>query len=137
MGDQRDTLNDHENIVAIIESCERIIDYSAGMSKDEFMINGPIHDACAMNCIVIGERANKLSYEIKERYKGLDWSVIIRFRGRIAHTYGTVLYDLDFLWYTVFHDVPNIRNYCFGILDDINNKRFIAKKKPSSFFNKK
>ncbi|MGN0098588.1 MAG: hypothetical protein ACI38Y_04610, partial [Candidatus Methanomethylophilaceae archaeon] len=38
------------------------------------------------------------------------------FFGRIAHTYGTVLYDSDFLWDTVCHDVPVIHRYCVMIL---------------------
>ena len=68
---QRDKLNDRENILTIIQSCERILSYTEGMDGEDFIQKNYIVDACAMNCLVIGERASKLSYEFKKHYDGL------------------------------------------------------------------
>lgn len=118
MGDQRDTLTDHDNVLTIIESCEKIISYTDGMSWDDFIEKSYIVEACALNCMVMGERANKLSHEFKERYPGVPWVELENFRHRIAHTYGTLTYDISILWQTVSFDVPETLNYCRKILDD-------------------
>ena len=65
MSNQRDKLNDRDNILTIIQSCDKILSYTEGMEWDDFIQKSYIVDACAMNCLVIGERAAKLSYEFR------------------------------------------------------------------------
>lgn len=71
--------------------------------------------------MVMGERANKLSHEFKERYPGVPWIELENFRHRIAHTYGTLTYDISIVWQTVSFDVPETLNYCRKIPDNYDN----------------
>lgn len=89
MSNRRDKLNDRENLITIIQACEKIITYTDEMGWDDFSQSGCIIDACAMNCPVIGERAAKSSIKFKEEYGGLPWIELENFRHRAAHTYGT------------------------------------------------
>lgn len=54
VSNQRDKLNDRENILTIIQSCEKILSYTEGMDWEDFIHKSYIVDACAMNCLVIG-----------------------------------------------------------------------------------
>ncbi len=115
---QRDKLNDRENILTIIQSCERILSYTEGMDGEDFIQKNYIVDACAMNCLVIGERASKLSYEFKKHYDGLPWIELENFRHRTAHIYGTDSFDLRILWLTIVNDIPTTLDYCQYALYD-------------------
>ncbi len=121
MSDQRDKLNDRENILTIIQSCNKITSYTEGMGWEDFILDGCIVDACAMNCIVIGERASKLSYEFKQYYNGLPWKELENFRHRAAHIYGTDTFDLRILWSTIVTDIPMTLEYCQYVLDDYDS----------------
>ena len=46
MSDQRDKLTDRDNLVTIIESCEKIVAYTDGMSWDDFIQKSYIVEAC-------------------------------------------------------------------------------------------
>lgn len=126
MSDQRDKLNDRENITTIIQACTRILSYTDGMGQGDFILNNCIVDACAMNCLVIGERASKLSYEFKQHYNGLPWIELENFRHKAAHIYGTDQFDLDILWATIVDDIPATLDYCQYVLDDYDSLGSIA-----------
>lgn len=122
MSNQRDKLNDRENLITIIQACEKIISYTEEIEWDDFSQRGYIVDACAMNCLVIGERAAKLSHEFKEEYNGLPWIELENFRHRAAHTYGTDTFDIGILWSTIVTDIPEALEYCLNVLDDYDSR---------------
>lgn len=121
MSNQRDKLNDRENIATIIQSCEKILSYTNGMDWDDFILSSCTVDACAMNCLVIGERAVKLSYEFKQQYDGLPWVELENFRHKTAHIYGTDSFDLRILWSTIVNDIPVALDYCGYVLNDLDS----------------
>ena len=118
MSNQRDSQNDRENIITIINSCEKILSYTDGMDWDNFIEDSCVVEACALNCVVLGERAHKLTREFKQRYPGVPWIEMENFRHRIAHTYGTLTYDISILWQTISSDIPDTLNYCRYVLKD-------------------
>lgn len=139
MSNQRDKLNDLENVTTIVQACTRILSYTDGMDWDDFVLNNCIVDACAMNCLVIGERASKLSYEFKQHYNGLPWIELEDFSHRVANTYDTDSFDLNMLWTTIVKDIPTTLDYCQYVLDDydsngstirsLNPKRILGRKR--------
>ena len=104
--------------LTIINSCEKILFYIDRMDWDDFVDDSRTVEACALNCMVLGERVNKLTREFKQRYPELPWMEIENFRHRIAHTYGTLTYDISILWQTVSSDIPVMLDYCRYILKD-------------------
>lgn len=118
MSNQRDKLNDRDNILTIIQSCDKILSYTEGMEWDDFIQKSYIVDACAMNCLVIGERAAKLSYEFRQYYDGLPWIELENFRHRTAHIYGTDTFDLRILCprsSRIYRRLWSIANTCWMI----------------------
>jgi uncharacterized protein with HEPN domain len=80
----------------ILESCERILEYTNGISFEEFASDNRTVDAVIRNFEIIGEASNLLPDEIKEKYPELDWYRIRGFRNRIVHDYFGV--DLQIVW---------------------------------------
>ena len=71
----------------ILESAHKILDYTAGQNFDDFTKDGKTVDAVIRNFEIIGEAANRLSQDYKDRFPEIDWPRIRGFRNRIVHDY--------------------------------------------------
>jgi len=82
----------------ILESAEKIIDYTQNLSYDEFTEDSKTIDAVIRNFEIIGEAANRLPDEIKEVHTEIDWYKIRGMRNRIVHNYFGL--DYKIIWST-------------------------------------
>jgi uncharacterized protein with HEPN domain len=78
----------------IVECANKIIDYTSSQTFDEFMNDQRTVDAVIRNFEVIGEAANRLPDEFKEKNEIIDWHKIRGFRNRIIHDYMGIDYVL-------------------------------------------
>src|ERR1700733_7376717 len=80
----------------IVESANKILTYTEGLSFEKFLTDDKTIDAVIRNFEIIGEAANRLPEEIKDQYPNIDWNRIRGFRNRIVHDYmGT---DYRIVW---------------------------------------
>ena len=56
----------------IIDSGNKIIDYTNELSFDDFIIDSKTVDAVIRNFEIIGEAANRLPEDFKEKYSTID-----------------------------------------------------------------
>ncbi|MGN6163869.1 MAG: HepT-like ribonuclease domain-containing protein [Flavisolibacter sp.] len=80
----------------ILDSSHKIIAYTAGLTKDAFIKDSKTIDAVIRNFEIIGEAANRLPDEFKNKYPSIDWQRIRGFRNRIVHDYFGI--DLSIVW---------------------------------------
>lgn len=78
----------------IVDCANKIIEYTSSQTFDEFMNDQRTVDAVIRNFEVIGEAANRLSDEFKERNESIEWHKIRGFRNRIIHDYMGIDYVL-------------------------------------------
>jgi len=90
----------------IIESAEKILHYTNGISFEEFSKDNKTVDAVIRNFEIIGEASNLLPDEIKDKYSEIDWHRIRGFRNRIVHDYFGV--DLQIIWKIIFDQIPGL-----------------------------
>jgi len=90
----------------IIESAKKILQYTKGISFEEFSKDNKTVDAVIRNFEIIGEASNLLPDEIKEKYSEIDWHRIRGFRNRIVHDYFGV--DLQIIWKIIFDLIPGL-----------------------------
>ena len=57
----------------ILESCQRIVSYTAGMSYDSFVNNNMVYDAVLRNIEIIGEAVKQVPKVIRDQYSEVDW----------------------------------------------------------------
>jgi uncharacterized protein with HEPN domain len=79
-------------ILDIIESAQKILDYTIGLTYDEFKADSMRVDAVIRNFEIIGEAANRLPDQIKDELPNIDWHKIRGFRNRVAHDYMGINY---------------------------------------------
>jgi uncharacterized protein with HEPN domain len=90
----------------IIESAEKILQYTEGISYEEFSKDNKTVDAVIRNFEIIGEASNLLPDEIKDKYSEIDWYRIRGFRNRIVHDYFGV--DLQIIWKIILEQIPGL-----------------------------
>jgi uncharacterized protein with HEPN domain len=67
---------------------------------------------------IVGEAANRIPKQERERYPNIPWAEIIGLRNRLIHGYDEV--DFDILWEIVTHDLPPLVASLESILAEIN-----------------
>ncbi len=90
----------------IIDSGNKILDYSKGLSFEEFINDSKTIDAVIRNFEIIGEATNRLSEEFKDKHPSIDWHRIRGFRNRIVHDYFGI--DYSIVWEIKNSFLPNI-----------------------------
>lgn len=88
----------------IEKSCEKVVRYTEGRSKDQVFGDGIRADAVLLNLHIIGEAVKKLPGDLRERHPDVAWREIAGLRDVIAHAYFAL--DADILWDAVERDVP-------------------------------
>jgi len=90
----------------ILESAEKILNYTSGFTKEQFLSNQLIIDAVIRNFEIIGEAANRLPDLSKSKLPTLEWNKLRGFRNRLAHDYFGIDYEL--VWKTKTMLLPKL-----------------------------
>ncbi len=78
----------------IIDSGNKILEYTKGLTFEEFTKDSKTIDAVIRNFEIIGEAANRLPDSFKEEHTQIDWHRIRGFRNRIVHDYFGIDYEI-------------------------------------------
>lgn len=91
----------------MLECIERIEKYVSGLSYDDFIKDDKTKDAVVRNLEIIGEAANQIPMDIRERYKDIPWAQIVGLRHRLIHGYFVV--DYDIVWNIISKEIPDLK----------------------------
>lgn len=80
----------------IVESGLKILRYTEHLDFDGFCSDEKTIDAVIRNFEIMGEAANRLPEELKDKYDDIDWHRIRGFRNRLVHDYFGI--DLQIVW---------------------------------------
>ncbi|MCB0551246.1 MAG: DUF86 domain-containing protein [Phaeodactylibacter sp.] len=109
--------SNHELLVDILESIDKIRRYTKGMSFEVFSQDEKTIDAVVRNFEIIGEAANRVEENIKEEYAVVEWRRIIGLRNRIVHEYFGI--DLKIIWMIIDENLDAFKSEIEGIIDEI------------------
>jgi uncharacterized protein with HEPN domain len=99
----------------ILESINRIIAYSAGISCEELLNDTMRMDAIVRNLEIIGEAASKLPVELKNKYPEVEWRKISNFRNILAHEYFGI--DYEILWDIIINKITPLQKAVRAIME--------------------
>lgn len=92
----------------ILDSITKIQKYLEGVSYDRFVEDEKTIDAVVRNFEIIGEAANNLPQDIKNKCSDIPWREVIGMRNKIIHEYFGV--DTDIVWETAFKFLPSVKS---------------------------
>ena len=107
---------DIEILKHIIGYCDRIqrAKERFGNSYESFQADYEYQSACAMYILQIGEKATRLSENLKTGHSNIPWRDIIGMRNIFAHDYERV--DNKMIWETLSNDIISLRTRCTDIV---------------------
>jgi uncharacterized protein with HEPN domain len=97
--------------------CEKVISYTAGLTKEKFEASGLNYDATLWNVQLYGEAAKNIPDSIRNQMPEVPWRELIGMRNRLAHGYFGI--NNAILWQVVSIETPKL----FAALQHIRNSR--------------
>ena len=98
--------DDELQLAVMLKALDAIADYIQGLDDNEFLASRMTVDAVAMNLLVVGECANRLSEALKGKVPA-PWRQIVGLRHHLAHDYFGM--SSDRLWRTASLSAPELR----------------------------
>lgn len=99
----------------MIGFCEKVVKYTGGLTRDDFIADEMVYDATLRNLELIGEAATHVPMSIRNAHPEIRWRAVIGMRNRLAHAYLGV--DEDTVWVAARDNVPALLPALRGLLD--------------------
>ncbi len=80
----------------IVESIERIEEFTRDASKDDFYKSVQVQDAVIRRIEIIGEASKNMPEEFRKKHPEVPWAEMSRTRDKLIHGYFGV--DLELTW---------------------------------------
>ncbi len=103
----------------ILRAADKVKRYTAQMTLDSFLKDEKTADAVVRNLEIIGEAANRLPADFKDKHIDIEWKKIVGLRNRIVHDYFGV--DLRLIWQIITHDIPAFASIMERISSEIDD----------------
>jgi uncharacterized protein with HEPN domain len=88
----------------MLQSAKLALEYTAGLTKEQFLGRREKQDSVVRRLEIIGEAARRVSEETRRQLPQLPWQDMVRMRNIMIHEYDDV--DLSLVWDTVQIDLP-------------------------------
>jgi uncharacterized protein with HEPN domain len=108
----------------MLEAAERVLQYTKGLSREEFFASPLVQDAVIRNIEIIGEAANNLletGPDIVAMYPSIPFAQIYGMRNRVAHGYFSV--SLSMIWDSVQVDIPELRQQVAEVFGELQKEK--------------
>ena len=111
---------DRQRLLHILEAIDEIQVYTLNTSIKDFLSNSMMRFASVKQIEIIGEAANYITPETKEKFTDLEWSSIIGMRHIFVHEYFGM--DFELIWQVIIDDLPPLKNKILSVLNTIKSQ---------------
>ncbi len=91
----------------ILESIDKISNYTLGVHRNDFLKSTLIQDAVLRNLQVLSESTQRLSQKFKDKHPEIEWYKIAGLRNILVHDYLGI--DLEAVWNIIESYLPQLR----------------------------
>ncbi len=91
----------------ILESLVKILEYTKGMTYDDFLADSKTREAVYRNIEVMSEAAHRLPQYFMNDHREIEWYKIISTRNIIVHHYDEI--DDMIIWNVVTKKLPDLK----------------------------
>ena len=108
----------------MLERIEKISSYVDGLDYKRFMENSMLIEAIERNIEIIGEAADAVPQDIRDKNPSIPWRSIVGMRNRLIHDYGGT--NVETLWNVAteeIHDLKAVLSALYEIHGESEAKR--------------
>lgn len=99
----------------ILDSLEKIEEYSSELSFEELKENQMAIDAIIRNFEIIGEAVAHIPDDIKDKYPSVEWKEARSFRNILTHHYFGI--DITTVWDTIKTNLPEFKTHILDLYE--------------------
>jgi uncharacterized protein with HEPN domain len=97
---------DEATLLDIASAARLVLDFTEGMDKAEFLGDIKTQSSVLHQLMVLGEAVKRLSDDFRAHHPEIPWTLMAGMRDKLIHGYDIV--DLEQVWKTANHDVPDL-----------------------------
>ena len=102
-------------LLDILDSIEKIEEYTKNISEDRFFNDLQIQDAVVRRVGIIGEAVKNLPASFRNKYSDIPWKKIAGTRDIIIHDYSGI--DVNLVWEIVNKDILKLKKQILELLE--------------------
>lgn len=111
-------IGDKQRLQHILDAITEIENYTRGEKFDEFIANSMMQFACVKQLEIVGEAANYITPETKNKFTAIEWQQIIGMRHILVHEYFGI--DTKLIWQIIISDIPVLKEKIISLLSQYN-----------------
>ncbi len=115
----REAIRDIDRLQHIDDCIEHINDYLSGKSFEDMKADIMCYHAVVYNIMIIGEAANLLTKEFRDKHPEVPWRDIVDMRNALVHGYITT--NAKLVWETYTSDLPLLKKQVEQFIEELNN----------------
>lgn len=101
----------------ILESIDRILEYTKNLDEDSFADDDKVQDAVLRRIQIIGEAVKNLPEDLRAAHPQVPWRRIAGTRDKVVHDYFGI--DIELVWIVVESQLPGLAVDIRSILDSL------------------
>lgn len=101
----------------ILQSIEKIEEYTKNMTFTDLKKNDLVIDAVVRNFEIIGEASNHVPLTLQHAHPHIPWRQMIGLRNLLIHEYFGV--DVNAVWKTAHEDLPILKQQLLPLICDL------------------
>lgn len=103
----RERISDKARLSHIVDAIRSLEAFTEGIGIADFLKNDLVKSASVRQMEIIGEAANHITAELKEKYSEINWKEIVGFRNIAIHEYFVIDYTL--IWDIIENSIPQLK----------------------------
>jgi len=103
----------------IKDSISEILEFTTGMSFEEFSSDRRTSHAVVRCLEIIGEAVKNIPDTVKARYTEIPWREVAGMRDKMIHEYFGV--DLEIVWQSIAEDLPLLESAIKKLIDELTD----------------
>lgn len=100
-------VGDKQRLLHIIDAISEIENYTSSINFDTFLENSMMRFASIKQIEIIGEAANFITTETKNKFTEIQWRQIVGMRHILVHEYFGI--DNNLVWQIIANDLPILK----------------------------